>query len=109
MTTLQPYRKTLVTKDTYDAMRRVEMAAKEYGNVQVEYDGVTADLASWEGVKHRFSGPLGLPAHLSMRPATTRCALEHRGASGVHALGSLPGAFGHEPCFSLSGAMEHGR
>ena len=68
MTTLQPYRKTLVTKDTYDAMRRVEMAAKEYGNVQVEYDGVTADLASWEGVKHRFSGPLGLPAHLSMRP-----------------------------------------
>ena len=68
MTTLQPYRKTLVTKDTYDAMRRVEMAAKDHGNIQIEYDGVTADCASWDGVKHQFSGPLGLPAHLSMRP-----------------------------------------
>lgn len=67
MTTLQPYRKTLVTKDTYDAMRRLEMAAQEYGNIQVEYDGVTADCASWEGVK-QDAGPLGLPAHLSMRP-----------------------------------------
>ncbi len=67
MTTLQPYRKTLVTKDTYDAMRRVEMAAKEYGHIRVEYDGVSADHASWDGVK-QDPGPLGLPAHLSMRP-----------------------------------------
>ena len=67
MTTLQSYRQTLVTKDTYDAMRRVEMAAKAYGDIQVEYDGVSADLASWDGVK-QDAGPLDLPPHLSMRP-----------------------------------------
>ena len=66
MTTLQPYRRTLVTKDTYDAMRRVELAAKEYGSIQVEYDGVSAEHASWDGVK-QDPGPLDLPPHLSMR------------------------------------------
>lgn len=68
MTTLQPYRKTLVTKDAYDALRRVEMAAKKHGHIQVEYDGVAADYASWDGVKSD-AGPLDLPPHLSMRPS----------------------------------------
>jgi len=68
MTTLQPYRKTLVTKDTYDAMRRVEQSAKAYREgIHVEYDGVPEALCSWDGAK-QDAGPLGLPAHLSMRP-----------------------------------------
>jgi len=68
MTTLQPYRKTLVTKDTYDAMRRVEKSAKEHADIQIEYEGVSRDLASWAGVTED-AGPLGLPPHLSMRPS----------------------------------------
>lgn len=67
MTTLQPYRRTLVTPDTYEALRRLEMAAKEHGSVRVEYDGVPTNAASWEGVEHD-PGPLSLPAWMSMRP-----------------------------------------
>jgi hypothetical protein len=65
---LTTYRKTTITRDTYDAMRRVEQSAKEYGHIQVEYNGVSRDLASWDGVKED-AGPLDLPPHLSMRPS----------------------------------------
>ena len=67
MTTLQPYRRTLVTPDTYEALRRLEVAAKEHGGIRIEYDGVAASHASWEGVEED-PGPLGLPAWMSMRP-----------------------------------------
>ena len=68
MTSLHPYRQTVVTPDTYDAMCRLERAAARFGDgIQVTYGGVSAAHASWEGVE-QDAGPLGLPPALSMRP-----------------------------------------
>lgn len=67
MTTLQPYRQTVVTPDTYEAMCRLERAAHEHGDITLSYGGVPAKLASWEGVD-QDAGPLGLSSWKSMRP-----------------------------------------
>jgi len=68
-TPLVSCRTTVVTPDTQEALRRLEVAVKDAydGRVTVEYGGVKAPLASWEGVE-TDSGPLSLPAPLSMRP-----------------------------------------
>jgi hypothetical protein len=89
MTTLQPYRRTLVTPDTYEAMCCLERAAKEYGGTTIEYDGVSSMEASWEGVEED-AGPLGLPPHLSMRPTGREVYLRVKGVDDpMHALAIL--------------------
>jgi len=67
MTTLQPYRQSVVTPDTYEALRRLERAAKDHGGVTISYEGVPSRLASWQGVD-LDAGPLGLAPWKSMRP-----------------------------------------
>lgn len=89
MTTLQPYRRTLVTPDTYEALCRLERAAKGHGEITIEYDGVSSMGASWEGVEDD-AGPLGLPAHLSMRPTGREVYLRVAGVGDpMHALAIL--------------------
>jgi len=61
------YRSSLVTQDTYDALRRLEQAAKKMGGVKIQYKGVSRKNCSWEGVT-QDAGPIGLPAPISMRP-----------------------------------------
>lgn len=69
MTPLVSYRTAVVTPDTQEALRRLEVAVKDTyeDRLTVEYDGVKAPVASWEGVQ-TDAGPLTLPAPLSMRP-----------------------------------------
>lgn len=67
MTNLVAYRQSLVTPDTAEAMRKLELAAKKLGEVQIQFKGVEAEHSSWEGVQ-RDPGPLGHPAIVSMRP-----------------------------------------
>ena len=82
MTSLHPYRQTVVTPDTYDAMCRLERAASRFGEgIQVTYDGVSAAHASWEGVE-QDAGPLGLPPALSMRPTGREVYLGLSGLGG---------------------------
>lgn len=89
MTTLQPYRQTAVTPDTYEALCRLERAAKRHGDITLLYEGVPARQASWEGVE-KDAGPLGLPPHLSMRPTGREVYLRIRGVDDpMHRLAIL--------------------
>ncbi len=67
MAKLVAYRSSVVTPDTAEALRRLELVASERGGVRIRYRGVSSDEASWDGVQ-RDPGPTGLPPHLSMRP-----------------------------------------
>lgn len=92
MTTLQPYRQTVVTPDTYEAMCRLERAATRLNqDITIEYGGVSSTRASWEGVEEN-AGPLGLPPHLSMRPTGREVYLRVGGVDDpMHALAILWG------------------
>jgi|APSaa5957512535_1039671.scaffolds.fasta_scaffold09794_3 hypothetical protein len=68
MTKLHPYRQTVVTPDTYEALCRLERAAHDFdGEISLGYEGVSARDASWQGVE-KDAGPLGLAPWMSMRP-----------------------------------------
>lgn len=67
MTPLVAYRKSVVTPDTAEALRRLELAADSHGGIRIQYGGVPQSHIYWEGV-FEDPGPTGLPAHLSMRP-----------------------------------------
>jgi hypothetical protein len=61
------YRRTLVTPDTAEAVRQLELRAVAHGDVRVIVQGPSADKCSWVGVKND-PGPTGCPAYMSMRP-----------------------------------------
>jgi len=68
MTDLVAYRKSVVTPDVAEALRKLELAGAERGGIRIQYQGVPRGDASWEGVS-KGPGPTGLPPHLSMRPS----------------------------------------
>ena len=68
MSTLVAYRASRVTADTAEALRSLERAGHDLGNVKIHYSGVPHVLCSWEGVSED-AGPTGLPAEQSLRPA----------------------------------------
>ena len=67
MSQLVAYRSTVVTPDTAEALRLLERAGAELGNVRIKYRGVKHAQATWKGVEED-PGPLGLSADFSMRP-----------------------------------------
>jgi len=68
MTKFTSYKGTFLTIDTQEAIRKCQVQLKEWDDkYKLEVEGVKAELCSWEGV-NTDSGPLGLPAQMSMRP-----------------------------------------
>lgn len=67
MTRLISQRGTLVTSDTAEALRSLEVAAAKVPGLKLHYGGVPASEASWEGVAQE-QGPTGQPPAFSMRP-----------------------------------------
>jgi hypothetical protein len=63
-TPLVAYRRSVVTPDTAEALRQLEMRAEARGGVRVVYRGVSHEDAAWGA----DPGPTGYPSHLSMRP-----------------------------------------
>lgn len=66
-TELVAFRRTMVTEDVAEAIRRVELRAAALGGVRLVVQGPTPDRFSWEGVK-ADPGPTECPAYASMRP-----------------------------------------
>ena len=60
------YRSSVVTRDTFEAMSRLEVAAKNEGSSTIEYEGVHRSSCSWRGVEEE-PGPTELPPPFSMR------------------------------------------
>jgi hypothetical protein len=63
---LVAYRASQVTEDTAEALRQLELAAKEQGGVRIHYDGVSRAQMSWDAVRGD-PGPTQLPPPLSFR------------------------------------------
>ena len=91
MTQLVSYRSSVVTPDTAEALRLLEVEAHKQKGLKVKYRGVSSSHASWAGVG-QDQGPTGLPPELSLRPSGREVylSLEHdTNTSRVDLLGVL--------------------
>lgn len=87
MTNLVAYRRSSVTPDTAEALRLLEVAAKQHGGVRVGYKGVAAGT-DWEAVT-QDGGPLGLTPPLSMMPTGREIYLEIQKLDGRDSMAEL--------------------
>ena len=67
MTSLVAHRKSVVTPDTAEALRRLEVVGAERGDIRIQFQGVPQNQCSWQGVAED-PGPTALPSQFSMRP-----------------------------------------
>src|SRR4051812_36387364 len=63
---LVAYRRTLVTPDTAEGVRQVELRAAGLTGAKLVFQGPTPDRFDWRGIKAE-PGPTGCPPHASMR------------------------------------------
>jgi len=64
---LVAYRSTVVTPDTAEALRLLEVEGARRGGLKIRFRGVKSTEANWDSTEEE-PGPSGLPAPLSMRP-----------------------------------------
>jgi len=67
LSALVAHRKAVVTPDTAEALRRLEVAGAGHGGIRLRFQGVASSQCNWPGT-NEDPGPLALPPHLSMRP-----------------------------------------